>query len=273
MIPQRSQSALVPLYPDEIVACVLECVQVGVSMVHLHARDQSGSASEDPVIYRDIIQGIRAEAPQIVIVTTTSGRNTQDIARRASTLYLYELCENAHPDMASLTLGSMNFSQSASLNSPQDIMELARIMQANGIKPELEIFDLGMVNFAKILIDKGLISAPYYFNIILGNPGTAQLQLSHLSSIVADLPPQSIWSVGGIGRYQTRANLLGMTMGHGIRIGLEDNLWFDDQRTQLASNQQLVQRMHSLATTMGRDISTPEMTRTLLGLTPACHTP
>ncbi|MFZ6802164.1 3-keto-5-aminohexanoate cleavage protein [Undibacterium sp. Di24W] len=263
MLPTRSQSPYVPLTPQEIIENVRSCFALGVSMVHLHARDQDHHASNDVKLYADIIEGIRYHCPSIVIVTTTSGRNTQDITQRASSLMLQGA---SRPDMASLTLGSMNFASTASINSPADITQLARIMHEQGIKPELEIFDLGMVNFAKILIDKGLLSPPFYFNIILGNPATAQLKLAHLASIVADLPEQSIWSVGGIGRYQTAANALGITMGHGVRTGLEDNLWYDNQRTQLASNQQFVTRIVSLARTLDRAIATPNDTRALLGL-------
>ncbi|MDE2430226.1 MAG: 3-keto-5-aminohexanoate cleavage protein, partial [Burkholderiales bacterium] len=137
----------------------------------------------------------------------------------------------------------------------------------NDIKPELEIFDLGMVNFAKILIDKGLLNPPYYFNIILGNPATAQSRLLHLATIVADLPQDSIWSVGGIGRYQTTANGLGVLLGHGVRTGLEDNLWLDDERTTHASNPQLVRKITIQAEALGRKIASPLQVRQMLGLT------
>ncbi|MGZ8917577.1 MAG: 3-keto-5-aminohexanoate cleavage protein, partial [Methylobacter sp.] len=140
------------------------------------------------------------------------------------------------------------------------------IMRERGIKPELEVFDTGMVNFAKILIDKGLLTPPFYFNILLGNPGTAQATLLHLVAIVGDLPPQSIWSLAGIGRVQTRANGVGVVMGDGVRVGLEDNLWLDAARTQLATNSQLVQRVVDQAIALDRAIATPQAVRTLLGV-------
>jgi uncharacterized protein (DUF849 family) len=142
-------------------------------------------------------------------------------------------------------------------------------MRERGIKPELEVFDLGMVNIAHMLIDKGLIQAPYYFNILLGNPGTAQATLLHLSAIVGSLPPDSVWSLGGIGRFQTQANALGVVMGHGVRVGLEDNLWLDDARMQLADNLQLVQRVAAQAAALGRPLATASQTRGMLGLGPA----
>ncbi len=263
MVPNRQQSPHVPLSPAEIAADVAQCAALGVSMVHLHAREEDGSTSDSPHIYANIICKIREQTPDIIITTSTSGRRVQDIKRRAATLFLED---GAKPDMASLTLASMNFSSEASVNSPDSIMQLATIMRDKDIRPELEVFDLGMINFAKILIAKGLIKAPYYFNIILGNPASAQATLLHLGTMISDLPEHSFWSIGGIGRFQTKANALGVIMGNGVRVGLEDNLWFDDQRTQLATNAQLVQRVVAQATALGRPIATAKEVRAMLAL-------
>ncbi len=263
MVPTRAQSQHVPLTPQEIAADVARCVALGVSMVHLHARAEDGVPTEDPAVYAEIIDAIRTSSPEVVVITTTSGRLVNEVERRATTLYLEGRFK---PDMASLTLGSMNFATSASVNDPKTITRLAEIMQERGIRPELEVFDTGMVNFAKILIDKGLIAPPFYFNILLGNPGTAQATLLHLAAIISDLPPQSIWSLAGIGRFQTRANALGVVMGNGVRVGLEDNLWLDAARTQLATNAQLVQRVAHQAEALDRTIATPQAVRAMLGL-------
>jgi 3-keto-5-aminohexanoate cleavage enzyme len=263
MIPGSQQSPHVPLTPERIAKDVLDCAALGASMAHIHARLPDETPTESPAIYADIISRIRRKAPQLILTVSTSGRLQPDVERRAAPLLLEG---PAKPDMASLTLGSLNFASAASTNSPQTIIRLAQIMQERGIKPELEVFDVGMVNFAKILIDKGLITAPYYFNILLGNPSTAQVNLHHLSAIIADLPAGSIWSLAGIGRFQHQANALGMVMGHGVRVGLEDNLWLDQERTQLATNVGLVARIRLQATALERTIATPQQVRTLLGL-------
>ena len=263
LIPTRKQSPFVPLTPAEIAADVARCAELGTSIVHLHARSEDGSASDDPAVFADIIHRVRTNNPDIIITTTTSGRVVQDIERRAGTLYLKG---DVKPDMASLTLGSMNFATEASVNSPSTIMRLAELMLKNGIRPELEVFDIGMINFAKILIQKGLIEAPYYFNFILGNPATAQATLLHLATMINDLPAQSFWSLGGIGRFQTKANALGIVMGDGVRVGLEDNLWLDDDRQHLASNLTLVERIVAQAKAQGRAIATPKEVRAQLGL-------
>lgn len=263
MVPTRAMSPHVPLAPDEVVRDVMQCAQLGAAMVHLHARAADGTPTEDPAIYGQMIGAIRAAAPDLIVIASTSGRLVREVEKRAASLYLEG---SLKPDMASLTLGSMNFATTASINEPQTIVRLAQIMQERGIKPELEVFDLGMVNMAKILIDKGLLQPPYYFNILLGNPGTAQATLMHLAAMVGDLPPQSYWSLAGLGRFQARATALGVVMGHGVRVGLEDNLWLDNDRKELATNAQYVRRIVAQAEAIGRPVATARAARAMLGL-------
>lgn len=263
MIPTKAQTPYVPISSTEIAEETIACAKLGVSMVHLHARDEHGLPTTDANLFAEIVSKIRENNSEIIITATTSGRKVTDVEQRASSLYLEH---DLRPDMASLTLGSMNFASEASVNSPATIMRLAEIMQNKGIRPELEVFDLGMINFAKILIDKGLIAPPYYFNILLGNPATAQATMLHLATMVNELPHESIWAVAGIGRFQTRANALGVVLGDGVRVGLEDNLWFDQERTKLATNPMLIHRITAQAHSLGRPIATALEVRQRLGL-------
>jgi uncharacterized protein (DUF849 family) len=139
-------------------------------------------------------------------------------------------------------------------------------MLENGIRPELEIFDLGMINYAKYLIRKELLKPPHYFNLILGNVACAQADMMSLGLMVRELPPDSIWSVGGVGDAQLTMNAMSIVAGGGVRIGLEDNIWFDPERTRLASNRELVERILIVAETMGRTPYTCSEARALLGL-------
>ena len=139
-------------------------------------------------------------------------------------------------------------------------------MKENGIKPELEVFDLGMVNYAHYLIDRGILEPPFYFNIILGNVASAQASFSHLGTIVSNLPDESVWSLGGIGKFQQPMNHVAIAMADGLRVGLEDNIWFDQQRTKLASNMSLFERLVSICKLAGRSIPTPLEVRRRLGL-------
>lgn len=265
LLPTRAQSPHVPLSAEEVAADCARCCAAGASMLHLHARAADGSPSCDRAVFGELVTAVRSKVPDAIIVTTTSGRRAPEVELRASSLTLEG---EQMPDMASLTLGSLNFSAEASISSPSAVTRLATIMQERGIRPELEVFDLGMVNFAKVLIDKGLMEPPFYFNILLGNVASAQASLLHLGTLVADLPPQSIWSVAGIGRHQSVANALGVAVGHGVRTGLEDNLWLDEARTTLATNLQLVQRVAAQAAALGRPLASRAAVRWRLGLAP-----
>jgi uncharacterized protein (DUF849 family) len=170
------------------------------------------------------------------------------------------------PDFASLTLSSLNFNKQVSINSPQMIQDLAKKMLERGIRPELEAFDLGMINYARYLIQKGLLQPPYYFNLILGNIACAQADMLHLGLMIKELPEGSIWSVGGVGDCQLQMNMMAITAGGGVRVGLEDNIWYDTERTRLATNRDLVERIVSISRAMGLEPYTPEEARELLKL-------
>jgi len=263
MIPTRAMSPFVPITPEEIVADVRRCAALGVSMAHVHARDEAEAPTYRPDVYARIIAGIRETHPDLVVAVSTSGRTFQEFDQRSAVLALQG---DLKPDMASLTLGSINFNRAASMSSPEMIMRLAGAMRERGIKPELEVFDLGMVNYAHYLIKKDLIEPPFYFNIILGNVAAAQAKLHHLGMIVSELPDDAYFCVAGIGDAQLEMNALGIVMGNGARVGLEDNLWYDGARTTLASNASLVERIVGVTRSLEREIATPHDVRACLGL-------
>lgn len=263
IIPTKEMNPSVPTSVQEIITDVLRCANLGVSVVHLHARDDNDNHTYKKEIYAQIISGIRKKRPDLVIVVSTSGRMCPEITKRAEVLNLEG---ELKPDMASLTLGSHNFSKHSSMNSPGTIMELARMMKEHNIKPELEIFDLGMVNYAKYLIKKGLLDPPYFFNLILGNIAGAQATLLHAGLIISELPENSFCNITAIGNSQKKMNALGVVMTEGVRVGLEDNLWYDEERSQLATNYSLVERVVRLAQVLDRPIASGEDVRRMLQL-------
>lgn len=263
LLPTHAQNRHVPLTAQAVADDCARCAALGATMFHLHPRTADGAPTCDRAAFAELVRTVRERVPDAVLVTTTSGRRVPDIDQRAASLTLEG---SEKPDMASLTLGSLNFSTDASINPPQTLLELARRMRDHGIRPELEVFDLGMVNVAHTLIDKGLIAPPFYFNLILGNIASAQATLLHLATLTASLPAQSVWCVGGIGRFQTPANALGVVAGDGVRTGLEDNLWLDDARSEPASNVRLVERIAAQAAALGRPLATFAQTRDRLGL-------
>ena len=252
MIPQKRDVPSVPISASEIVEQVHEAFEVGITMVHVHARQKNGVPSSKAEDYAPIIEGIRAHCPGLVICASLSGRNVTDPAARSQVLSL-------QPDMASLTLSSLNFVKTASVNSPDTIQELAKRITEAGAKPELEVFDTGMVNYLGYMIRKGLIQAPIYVNVLLGNIAGAQLNAAHIAALKRDLPQDALISLAGLGQYQLDAHLVSMGLGMGVRVGLEDNVHWDRKKSKLTTNIALLKRIHSLAEIANRPMMKPEV--------------
>lgn len=264
MIPTKDMTPHVPVSVDEIVEDVHQAWEVGITMVHLHARDETTQApTYKAAIYSRIIEGIRGFAEDLILGVSLSGRTFQEFEKRSEVL---QLNGDQKPDMGSLTLSSANFNRQASVNEPEMIQSLAHEMKQRGILAELEAFDAGMINYAKYLEKKGLLEPPHYFNLLLGNIACAQADLLHLGIMVRDLPPDSYWSAAGIGDEQLVMNSVAIACGGGVRVGLEDNIWYDAGRTRLARNVELVRRIHVLAEANERKVMSPSTLRELLKL-------
>jgi len=258
MVSSRDQSPHIPISISEIVEQTHAAYECGITMLHLHARGINGQPTASVEVYAELIRKIRAFGPDLVICVSLSGRFEPSIESRSGPL---DLEGNLKPDAGSLTLSSMNFTRSESVNAPDTVRRLAAYMQEKGILPELEIFDVGMANYARYLIAKKIIPTPCYANIILGNIASAQLEFTQLGAIVNHLPDNCLWSLGGIGNTQLSANSLAIAMGAGVRVGLEDNLYWDTGRSRLATNQLLLKRIHDLAEIHQRRIMSPAVFR------------
>ncbi|WP_256467923.1 3-keto-5-aminohexanoate cleavage protein [Seonamhaeicola sp. ML3] len=265
MIPTKEMTEHVPLSVEEIVEDVHRANEIGITMVHLHARDEVGVPTYKQDIYSKIVEGIRKYAPELVLCISLSGRNFGELEKRSEPLMMEGVLK---PDMGSLTLSSLNFNRTASVNSPDMVQSLARIMKEKGVVPELEAFDIGMINYAKYLERKGLLEPPYYFNLLFGNIACSQANLLHAGVMINDLPKESYWSLAGIGNEQLKMNSLSLAFGGGVRVGLEDNIWFDTNRTRLATNSELLERVHFIAEANGRDLMTAKEFREHLNLAP-----
>jgi uncharacterized protein (DUF849 family) len=264
MVPTKEMTPFVPLSVTEIVEDVHQAWESGITMLHLHARDPlTGEPTNKAEVYGEMIAGIRKFAPDLIICVSLSGRQNSEFEYRAQPL---GLDGNLKPDMGSLTLSSLNFNKQASINQPETINDLALRMRERGIVPELEAFDSGMINYAHYLIKKGLISPPYYFNLIFGNIACAQPDLLHAGIMLRDLPGNSLWSFGGVGDCQLMMNSIAVAIGGGVRVGLEDNIYFDIKRTKLAKNIDLIKRIHHIAEAADRRVMPSRELRKLLGL-------
>jgi 3-keto-5-aminohexanoate cleavage enzyme len=265
MVPRKAENAAVPVTPDEIAEDARLCVEAGASIVHLHAREADGTPTTDPEAFAEIIRRVRAACSDVIVCVTTSGRRFPEFERRAQVL---DLDGDVKPEMASLTLGSLNFPKQASINEPETIHRLAERMNERGIVPELEVFDFGMADYAKFLIRHGVLQPPFYANLLLGSLGTLSASPFNLATLAASLPEGTTWAAAGIGRYEFWVNAMAITMGGHVRVGLEDNLFMDVERTTPATNEALVRRLARLATAAGREIARPFEARALIGLPP-----
>lgn len=263
MVPSRDKTPYVPLSPEEIVADAVRVCDAGAQIVHIHARDETGAPTWRAEIYERILSGIRRERPGLICGVSTSGRLWSDFGRRAEVL---SLDGAAKPDMASLTLGSLNFHSGPSINSIDTVKCLAETMLARGIKAELEAFEIGMIEFAHYLLKQGLVGGRPYFNLLLGSLGTISATIGNLASMITALPPHAVWSAAGIGVFQLPMNVAAIIAGGGVRVGIEDSIYFDAARTRLATNEALVQRVVRIAENCQRRLATPNEARAWLGL-------
>lgn len=261
--PTKKMTPYIPISPEEIAEQTFEVYKLGVSMVHIHARDINGNNTNDKETYGKIIKLIREKCPDIIIITSLTGRINNNFESRSSVL---ELNDNLKPDMGSLTLSSLNFSKSESINTPEMIVKLIEKMNEKNIKPELEVFDNGMINASKYYIKKGLLKPPFYYNLMIGNLFTSQDTLNDISSMINNLPENSIFSLGGIGDCQMRVNFLSLLYANGVRVGLEDFIYKNENRKELASNYFLVERLVNFCKENNIEIMKPNEVRKMLNL-------
>lgn len=263
MVPRKKDNPAVPISPAEVAADAIQCYDAGARIFHIHARGADEEPRFEREYYAEMISAIRASIPGAVICVTTSGREFREFEQRSDSL---QLDGPLKPDLASLTLGSLNFPTQASVNEPAMIQRLAAAMKERGIVPELEVFDFGMIDYAHYLIGRRILEPPFVFNLLLGSLGTASATGLNLAMMIERLPAGSFWSAAGIGRFQFSMNALGLSLGGHVRTGLEDNLFLDVQKRVPATNELLVGRIAGLAHALGRRIATNVETRRMLGL-------
>ena len=256
-VPTKEQNPHLPVTPEEIAETARRCCELGASIVHVHARDTAGKPTLDPDVFADIYERIRSRC-DIIVQISTGGRAGMDPEMRAAAV------RRLRPEMASLTTGSMNFPDMVYANPFTVIEYLARAMKEAGTKPEMEIFEGGMIANALMLVDKGLAAPPLHFDFVLGSRGSLPATAKNLLFLRESIPPDATWTVAGIGRWQLPMAVLGIVMGGHVRVGLEDNLYYT--KGVLASNEQLVERVVRLARELGRPIATPAEARQMLGL-------
>lgn len=256
-VPQKKHTPHVPITPAEIIETGIRCESAGASIIHVHVRDLADeSASTDYKLFEQVYNGLKAET-NLIIQISTGGRAGMAYEDRSERLKL-------RPEMASLTTGSVNFRTQVYANSPELIRNLARDMQSCGIKPEIEIFDVSMIHNALALMGEGLVAPPLHFDFVMGLRGAIPATIDNLVHLYRSIPPDSTWSAAGIGPAQLPMNTHAILMGGHSRVGLEDCIYY--RLGELATNEQLVERMVNLSRELGREIASPDEARKILQL-------
>ena len=249
MVPTKKLTPYVPVSATEIIEQTHEAWELGITIVHLHARYPNEQPAWEPELYREIIEGIRQHCKELVICTSTSGRDFSEFEKRSAVIEL-------KPDMCSLTLSSLNFMHQASVNSPDTIVRLAEKMKLFGVAPELECFDPGMINYGLHLIKKNVIEGPnYYWNLLFGNISGMQANALAMGAACAPLSgTENYIAFGGLGEDQLKANMCAIALGFGVRVGIEDNIWWNKPGKIPCTNKRLIQRIHTLIEVAGAEL-------------------
>jgi len=259
-VPTKAQNPAVPVVPAEQIESTHAAYEAGAALVHIHVRDKDQKPSSDPVLFAEVQAGVRKHCPGMIVQFSTGGRG-RDAAARGSALSL-------KPDMASLATGSVNFPTMIYENHPALIDELAGTMIANGIKPEVEVFDLAMLYNARALADCGLLQTPAHVQFVMGICGALPARRRVLEFLVAELRdvlPGATWTAAGIGRHQAEVAGWALELGGHVRTGLEDNVRFDATRLA-ASNAELVSLAAELAARHDARPANCAEARAILGL-------
>lgn len=254
----QEQQPHLPITPQEIGRAAVEAYEAGAAIVHVHARTADGGATQDKKVYGEIKELITKACP-VIFQPSTGGAVWHTADERLQPLEL-------NPEMATLSTGTCNFGSDIFSNPQEFYEQAARVMQERGIKPEFEVFEVGMIKNALHLVKQGLVSEPLHFNFVLGVPGAMGASVRNLSFLVDSIPQGASWTVSGIGRHETSLAAAAIAMGGHVRVGFEDNIYYS--KGELAkSNGQLVARIARIAAELGREVATPDQAREILGLT------
>ena len=266
-----------PKSPEQIAAAAIEAAEAGAAVAHIHVRDPTtGEAGRKLEWYQEVVERVRASSIDVVLNLTagmggdfmpdkedpSKGGPGTDMANPEERL---AHVKSMLPEICTLDCGTQNYSSTAYVSTPDMLREMAKIIQELGVKPEIEVFELGQIWFAKQLIKEGLIDEPPLFQLCMGIPWTAEANAENMLALRNMLPDNSIWAGFGISRMQMPMVAQAMILGGNVRVGLEDNLYL--KRGVLASNGQLVERAVETIERLGGSIVSPQQTREKLGLT------
>lgn len=262
---KKEENPNIPMTPQEIADSAYEAYQAGASIVHLHMRDDLLRPTMDVDRFKECIRLIRAKCDVVINITSSGDHTGEHIGSDDIRCRPFQEIE---PEMGSYDCGTMNWMNSCIFSNPPQFLEkLGQIMVEHHVKPELEIFDGGMISTTKYYIQKGYIKTPAHYQFVLGCPGGMDATVANLAFLHSLLPEGSTWSATGIGKGHIPIMLAALAMGGHVRVGLEDNIYYA-KGVLAKSNAQLVERAATIIRDSGMEVASPDDAREILGLSP-----
>jgi 3-keto-5-aminohexanoate cleavage enzyme len=246
-----------PCSPEEQAEAAFECWKAGAAIVHLHVRDAEEKPSQSLELFEKVSRLIRARC-DLILQFSTGGAVGTPVSQRIAPLAL-------KPEMASLNVGSINFGDEVFENLPKDVEALAKEMKRLNIKPEIEVYDLGMLEYGVSLVRSGLIPAPAHFQFVMGTKHGISGNPENVFLMKSKLPEGCTFAVAGVGRNQLQVAPLAIVSGGHVRVGFEDNLYYS-KGVLADSNAQFVSRIVDLAKLLQREVASPAEAKKILGI-------
>lgn len=263
--PKKENNPNVPLQPEEIAEEIYQCWKIGASVAHIHVRDEEGNDSMKVETFKKVVDTLKEKHPDCDIITnfTAAGGIANTEEQRMAPF------KTLKPEMASFDCGTMNWMYLGIFNNnPQFLTKMGYAMQEAGVKPEIEVFDPGMINDAAYYLKKGILKAPLHFQFCMGCAGGIPATIDDLvfmKNTLNRLIPGSTWSAFGVGKGAMEIMYAAIAAGGHIRVGMEDNVIY--KKGVLAeSNMQLIERAKRVIEEYGYEVATPDEARQILGL-------
>ena len=257
----KEQNPAVPYTVEEIVREAKSAVDAGAAIVHLHVREDDGTPTQNRERFRECIEAIYKECPDVIIIPSTGGAVGMTADERLQPTELF-------PEMATLDCGTCNFGDDVFENTMPMMRDFGKRMLENNIKPEYECFEMGHLDTILTMARKGQVpAAPMQFNFVLGVPGCTPATVQNLCWLVNAIPAGSTWTATGIGRHEFTLAAAAIAMGGHVRVGFEDNLYLE-KGVLAKSNGELVAKFVRLAKELGREVATSAEAREILSLKP-----
>lgn len=257
--PTKKDTPYIPLQPEEIADEVYECWKAGAAVAHIHVRDDEGKPTMAFEKFEETVRLIRERCDIVLNLTTSGGLGLTDEIRMKPFMEL-------RPEMASYDCGTMNWLHTSIFeNSPQFLEKLGLTMQEYDVKPEIEVFDAGMIYNALYYMKKGVLKAPLHFQFVLGAAGGMAATVENLVFLKNLIPEGSTWGALGIGKGHLPILYATLALGGHVRVGMEDNIYYGPGRLA-KSNVEFVERAKRLIEEMGKEVATPDDARQILGL-------